>query len=138
MLRSPIEEGAEPYWYARVLGVFHVNIWAENLVIPGARNVRRMDFLWVRWFGEVPCYRLGFHQARLPKIGFVESTDEFAFSFVDPANVVHGCHLIRGLYSPPPIPHGLCTESEDCPRTPHGLNSDFFWLKLQPNLKIRV
>ena len=36
----------------------------------------------------------GFRRARLPAIGFVESTDDFAFSFVDPANVVHGCHLI--------------------------------------------
>ena len=69
-------------------------ICAENSVIPGARNVRRMDFLWVRWFGEVPGYRSGFRRARLPAIGFVKSTDEFAFSFVDPANVVCGCHLI--------------------------------------------
>jgi hypothetical protein len=53
-----------------------------------------MDFLWVCWFGEEPGYRSGFRQARLPKIGFVESTDEFAFSFIDPANVVCGCHLI--------------------------------------------
>ena len=48
MLHSPVnEEGAEPYWYARVLGIYHANIWAENLVVPGARNVRHMDFLWV-------------------------------------------------------------------------------------------
>jgi hypothetical protein len=95
MLRSPVnEEGAEPYWYARVLGVYHANIWAENSMIPGARSVKRMDFLWVRWFGEEIGYRSGFHRARLPKIGFVESTDEFAFSFVDPANAVRGCHLI--------------------------------------------
>ena len=95
MLRSPVaEEGAEPYWYARVIGVYHANIWAENTAIPGGRNPRRMDFLWVRWFGDEPGYRSGFRRARLPKIGFVESTDEFAFSFVDPANVIRGCHLI--------------------------------------------
>ena len=40
----------------------------------------------------VPDYRSGFRRARLPAIGFVESTDEFAFSFID--NVVRGCHLI--------------------------------------------
>ena len=66
----------------------------SGLRIPGARNVRNMDFLWVHWFGEVPGYRSGFRRACLPIIGFVESSDEFAFSFVDPANVVHGCHLI--------------------------------------------
>jgi hypothetical protein len=53
-----------------------------------------MDLLWVRWLDEEPGYRSGFYQACLPKIGFVEFTDEFAFSFVDPANVVRGCHLI--------------------------------------------
>ena len=95
MLCSPInEEDAEPYWYARVLGIYHANIWAENLVVPGARNIRCMDFLWVHWFGEVPDYHSGSCRARLPAIGFVDSTDKFAFSFVDPANVVHGCHLI--------------------------------------------
>jgi len=95
MLRSPTtEEGAEPYWYARVLGVYHANVWVENSAIRGGKNTRRMDFLWVRWFGEEPGYRSGFRQAHLPKIGFVESTDDFAFSFVDPANVVRGCHLI--------------------------------------------
>jgi len=95
MLRSPVtEEGAEPYWYARVIGIYHANVWAENSIIPGGRNARRMDFLWVRWFGDEPGYHSGFRQARLPKIGFVESTDEFAFSFVDPADVVRGCHLI--------------------------------------------
>ena len=95
MMCSPInEEGAEPYWYVRVLRVYHANIWVENLVIPGAKNTRCMDFLWVHWFGEEPGYLSGFHRACLPKIGFVPSTDEFAFSFVNPANVVRGCHLI--------------------------------------------
>ncbi len=50
--------------------------------------------MWVHWLGEEPGYHSWFYQACLPKIGFVESTDEFAFSFVDPANVVWECHLI--------------------------------------------
>ena len=95
MLRSPITEaGTEAYWYARVIGIYHANVWAENPAIPGGKIARRMDFLWVRWFGDEPDYRPGFRKARLPKIGFVESTDDFAFSFVDPANVIRGCHLI--------------------------------------------
>ena len=93
MLQSPTTEG-EPYWYARVLGIYHANVWAENSAICGGRNTRHMDFLWVHWFGEEPGYCSGFRQVHLPKIGFVESTDDFAFSFVDPANVVRGCHLI--------------------------------------------
>ncbi|KAF5316669.1 hypothetical protein D9619_006659 [Psilocybe cf. subviscida] len=94
MLRSPVAGGDDPYWYARVIGVYHANIWVENSAIPEGRNARRMDFLWVRWFGEVPGYRSGIRRARLPKVGFVESTDDYAFSFIDPANVIRGCHLI--------------------------------------------
>ena len=95
MLRSPVDKaGPESYWYGRVIGIYHANIWAENPAIPGGRNTRRMDFLWVRWFGEELAYRPGFRKARLPKIGFVESTDDFAFSFIDPAKVIRGCHLI--------------------------------------------
>ena len=54
-----------------------------------------MDFLWVRWFGmEHDPYRHGFYHARLPKIGFVELSDEFAFTFLDPAQVIRGAHII--------------------------------------------
>jgi hypothetical protein len=95
MLRSPVaEEGAELYWYARVIGVYHANVWTDHPAIQDGKNARRMDFLWVRWFGDEPGYRSGFRRARLPKIGFVESADDFAFGFVDPANVIRGCHLI--------------------------------------------
>jgi hypothetical protein len=58
-----------------------------------------MDFLWVRRFGDKPGYRSGFHKSRLPKIGFVECTNDFAFSFVDPANVIRGCHLIPAFHA---------------------------------------
>ncbi|KJA18879.1 hypothetical protein HYPSUDRAFT_144300 [Hypholoma sublateritium FD-334 SS-4] len=95
MLQSPTTEaGAKPYWYARVIGVYHANVWANNPAIPGGRITRCMDFLWVHWFGDEPGYHSGFCRARLPKIGFVESMDAFAFSFIDPANVIRGCHLI--------------------------------------------
>ena len=108
MLCSPVnEEGAEPYWYARVLGImptFGLRIW----------------WFLVHWFGEVPDYHLGFRRARLPAIGFVDLTDEFAFSFVDPANVVHGCHLIPALDTgrnadllPWPRSNARCLNPED-------------------------
>jgi len=95
MVKSP-ETGpqAQPYWYARVIGIFH------GLVSSSHREVREqlprhMDFLWVRWFGMEPGrYRYGFHCARLPKIGFVESTDEYAFTFLDPLQVIRGAHMI--------------------------------------------
>ena len=58
----------------------------------------QQDFLWVRWFGKEPKYISGSRWAHLPKVGFVESTDEFAFSFVDPANIVCGWHLVPAFH----------------------------------------
>jgi hypothetical protein len=53
-----------------------------------------MDFLWVRWLGIVPGRSFSRKQAKLPKLGFVPDTDEYAFGFLDPALVLRGCHLI--------------------------------------------
>jgi hypothetical protein len=48
----------------------------------------------VQWFGIEPgCYRHGFHLVHLPKLGFVESLDEYAFSFLDPRQVIRGAHI---------------------------------------------
>jgi hypothetical protein len=60
-----------------------------------ARLWHRMDFLWVRWFGMEPSqYHHRFQFSCLPKIGFVESTDNYAFTFLNPAQVIRGAHLI--------------------------------------------
>ena len=95
MVNSP-ETGpqAQPYWYGRVIGVFHAMVSSSHQDVK-EKSLRRMDFLWVRWFGMEPGrYRHGFRYARLPKIGFVESTDEYAFTFLDPAQVIRGAHII--------------------------------------------
>jgi hypothetical protein len=94
MVISPEKQcGAHPYWYARVLGVFHAQVLHTG---PEARNrsVQHMEFLWVHWFGVEPNYQTGSRMARLPKIGFVPDTDESAFGFLDPSLVLRGCHLV--------------------------------------------
>jgi hypothetical protein len=53
---------AHPYWYARVLGIFHV-----YAIRAGASlHQERMEFLWVRWFGRDLSYKSGFKSRRLP------------------------------------------------------------------------
>jgi hypothetical protein len=94
MVLSP-ETGPQvhPYWYARVMGVFHARVLHTG---PSAtnRSVQHMEFLWVRWFGMDPDHQYGHKAARLPKIGFVPDTDPLAFGFLDPSLVLRGCHLI--------------------------------------------
>lgn len=94
MMKSPeTQRGAHPYWYARVLGIFHTKVLHTG---PSARNrsIQHIEFLWVRWFGVEPNYQSGPYVARLPKIGFVPETDEMAFGFLDPSLVLRGCHLV--------------------------------------------
>ena len=90
------EAGAHPFWYAAVLGIFHADVQHTGLTQDDLRDFRfkKMEFLWVRWLGVVPDHLCGRKQAKLPKIGFVPDSDEFAFGFLDPSLVIRGCHLI--------------------------------------------
>ncbi|KAJ3569580.1 hypothetical protein NP233_g4962 [Leucocoprinus birnbaumii] len=90
---SDLEVNSHPFWYAAVLGIFHAEVQHTG---PRSLNLgwRKMEFLWVRWLGVEPDYVSGRNVSRLPKIGFVPDSDEFAFSFLDPAHIIRGCHLI--------------------------------------------
>ena len=95
MVVSPDSEtnDTSPFWYARVLKIFHADVWTSH---PDVRDssIHSMNILWVRWFGSEPDYNWGFSCGCLPKIGFVEWNDPFSFTFLDPGHVVRGCHLI--------------------------------------------
>ena len=95
MVKSP-ETGpnAEPYWHACMIGIFHAYVLSTHLDVQ-VRTLHSMDFLWVHWFGMEPSpYRHGLCHTHLPKIGFVESSDKYAFTFLDPIQVVRGAHII--------------------------------------------
>jgi len=82
-----------PYWYARILGVFHAQV---RHIGPRSKStaVHRMDFLWVRWFGRDLDYKAGWKAKRLHRLGFIDSEDPGAFGFLDPNEVIRGVHLI--------------------------------------------
>ncbi|KAJ7076247.1 hypothetical protein B0H15DRAFT_790815 [Mycena belliarum] len=78
-----------PYWYARVLGVYHANVYH-----PAARVPRRYEFLRVRWFGRDPDWDSGPRHLALDRVGYVPEDVPEAFGFLDPALVLRSCHLI--------------------------------------------
>lgn len=90
------EDGAgtniHPFWYARVIGVFHVNV--IHIVSDEIPQLQRMEFLWVRWFGRDMTIRGGPATRRLHRLGFVPETDPNAFGFLDPSQVIRASHLI--------------------------------------------
>jgi hypothetical protein len=99
MVRSAEDDpNAHPYWYAQVLGIFHTEVRHYSSSAEDHRYHYR-EFLWVRWLGSEPEYRSGPRYARLPKVGFVPDTDEYAFGFLDPSLVIRASHLIPAFAS---------------------------------------
>lgn len=80
---------AHPFLYARVIGIYHVNVIYTG---PGMINYSptRFDILWVRWYQHIPPTE----PHRLDQLTFPDVMDENAFGFVDPADVLRGCHII--------------------------------------------
>jgi hypothetical protein len=85
-----------PYWYARVLGIFHMETWLND----GGRPVKQhLEVLWVRWLAPLRNHKSGTKHARLPKIAFVDESDPDAFGFLDPRQVIRSAHLIPAFAS---------------------------------------
>ncbi|KAJ3568500.1 hypothetical protein NP233_g5674 [Leucocoprinus birnbaumii] len=100
-----------PYLYARVLGIFHADVqWAKSPEDPP--QLTTIDFLWVRWFIRNTGHPCHFRNRRLPLLEFA---DEGAFGFLDPDNVLRGCHLIpayaRGQISG--LQKSICRHADD-------------------------
>lgn len=92
------DDGNHPYWYARILGIFHAIVQHPKFLEP-----KVMDFLWVRWYGADPDerYKSGWKGRRLPRIGFIPHVEDGlspAFGFVDPNHVIRGVHLIPAFH----------------------------------------
>lgn len=79
------------FLYARVLGIYHVNVVFTG---PGSidHQPRRMEFLWVRWFQPSP--HIGWDSRRMDCIKFYPVQHEYAFGFLDPADIIRACHLL--------------------------------------------
>lgn len=83
------------FLYARVLGIYHANVIYTG---PGMMDfrARRMEFLWVRWYenlDDMPV-EAGWSRKGLDRLQFPPMDGTEAFSFLDPANVLRGCHLL--------------------------------------------
>lgn len=81
------------YRYARVLGIYHINlIYGGN-----AQRSYRMEFLWVRWFQVINSNRpvqSGWSKCHLDNLKFCRIDSDAAFGFVDPAEVLRAAHIV--------------------------------------------
>ncbi|KAJ3848013.1 hypothetical protein EV368DRAFT_68637, partial [Lentinula lateritia] len=95
MLSGDPETSSEhPYWFARIIGVYHVDV-IHSGGLSQSLLAQKLDFLFVRWFGlanEQEQY--GISTKHMPKLGFINSSNPESFGFVNPSNVIRGCHII--------------------------------------------
>jgi hypothetical protein len=87
------ETDPHPYWYARVVGIFHVFIQHIDPTTHFGKS-QRMDVLWVRWFGRNLGLKSGWAAKRLHQVGFLDSSNSDALGFLDPQEVIRTVHLI--------------------------------------------
>ena len=107
MLSHDEDSDRHPYWYARIIGLFHAVVRH-----PSSINPIILDVAWVHWYGKDPdsSYQSGWKAHHLPQIGFVEYTEDIstsnspAFGFVDPTHIIRGIHLIPAFH------HGMTNE----------------------------
>ena len=112
-------ENPHPYWYARIVGIFHANIQYHGPEVQDPAP-QCIDFLWVQWFAWHKNIKSGWAARHLPCVGFYPQGESDVFSFVNPCDVIHGMHLIPafryGLTSellPPSIVHQESDNNKD-------------------------
>jgi hypothetical protein len=98
MVLSGETSPSHPYWYARVLGIYTMEVLLQGR--GGGQPVKHyVEVLWVRWLAVLQGWKSGMKYARLPKVAFVEESDPDAFGFLDPGQVIRGAHLIPAFAS---------------------------------------
>ena len=78
----------QAYWYARIIGIFHILVRHVGEQSTSTETWQ-VDFLYVHWFGQhtsspTNCWS----SKRLPHLGFLDSGDEDAYTFLDPQEVI--------------------------------------------------
>ena len=109
-------EYPHPYWYARIIGIFHVNVRYQA-------RLRRINVLWVRWLARSMDTTSIWATKRLPRVGFYDSSDPSAFGFLDPESIIRGVHLI------PAFTYGQTSEllPHSIARQPSENHEDWEW-----------
>jgi hypothetical protein len=86
MVLSGESTPSHPYWYARVMDIYHLYTWLQ----AGGEQTEKqhLKVLHVRWLTPLILHRSGMQHACLPKVAFVEELDYDAFRFLDPGQVI--------------------------------------------------
>jgi hypothetical protein len=121
---------SHPFLYARVLGIYHVNV-----IYTGEGSLdyaaRRVEFLWVRWFKYDDNRSMDWSDLTIDRIRFFAMAHEGAFGFVDPKDVLRACHIVPAFARGKAHPDGiglskLAQDAEDWSRYHVNRYAQFF------------
>ena len=81
------------FMYACILGTYHTNVIYTG---PGMQDHKpcRFDFLWVRWFEVINPASSGWSNSTLDVVHFPPMHCNSSFGFVDPRDILCGCHIL--------------------------------------------
>ena len=82
-----------PYRYARVLGVYHANVIYVGRGMVDYTPIR-MEFVWVHWYELVGGRHSAWGTRKLDRLRFPPLAADSSFGFIDPQDVLRGCHII--------------------------------------------
>lgn len=91
---SATTTSSRPYLYARVLGTYHANVFYNGPKKANYQQSHRIDFLWVRWYEQLGSKRCAWSSRKLDCLRFLPVTDDHAFGFIDPSDVLRASHIV--------------------------------------------
>ncbi|KAJ8078120.1 hypothetical protein PM082_000326 [Marasmius tenuissimus] len=97
MMLNKDPNSSHPYLYARIIGIYHVNVMYLHKD-ASKRFIKRMDALYVRWFELDKSHEWDWRAKRLPCLSFLPGDDAHAFGFIDPLDVIRSSHLIPAFH----------------------------------------
>ncbi|KAG2091348.1 uncharacterized protein F5147DRAFT_524310, partial [Suillus discolor] len=93
------------YIYGKVLCIYHMNvIFIGNSMVD--YTPLRTEFLWVCWYTPIDDLAT-WKTSMLDCLCFPRMADDFSFDFLDPADVLTGCHIIPSFANGKKHPNGL-------------------------------
>ena len=102
---SGSQESCPRFWYARILGAYHVFVKYNG---PGQCGdaFRPVCFLWVRWYDTINPDTFGWENSELERLSFPPIHEENSFGFIDPADIVRAAHIIPSFADGKKYPEG--------------------------------
>jgi hypothetical protein len=94
VLRAPNDVGHQDhrFIYGKVVGIYHVHVIYIGVGMVDYTPLR-MEFLWVRWYEPMDNLSV-WETSTLDRVRFPPMADKHSFDFLDPADVLRGCHII--------------------------------------------